>query len=82
MISNHFPHHILKEIADQFADFENKLPLEEKLITEEWEYDLALLPQEILKEKSYSRFLNLLEIFAQPVYLELDKLHLDSDLDY
>ncbi|QCX37915.1 restriction endonuclease [Aureibaculum algae] len=82
LISDHFPHHIMKEFAGQLTDIENKLPLEEKLITEEWEYNLDLLPKELLKVVSYSQFLNLLRTFAQPVYSEMDKLDLDSNLDY
>ena len=79
LISNHFPHHLHKEYPAVFADINNKLPLEEKLIIEEWEHDLDYLPKELLKEKCYTQFLNLLRSFVQPVYTEMNKLDLKFD---
>ncbi len=82
LISEHFPCHIMKGVPGQFADIEKKLPLKEKLIIEEWEYNLDLLPKELLNEKYYSKFLTLLRKFAEPIYSEMNNLDLLSNLDY
>lgn len=81
LISEHFPHHIFKEVPDQFSDIENKLPLEEKLSIEEWEYNIKALPTQILKEKNYSKFLILIRKFAKNTYSEMDNLNLE-DIEY
>jgi len=78
-ISNHFPLPIFKDIPNQFENIMNKLPLAEKMeksIIEEWDMIDCSLPNEIMNESNYSEFLRLLEIFAIPIYKELDKLDL------
>lgn len=75
-IKNHFPSHIFKDFPNAFKDFENKLPLINKLELEEWEDDNFHIPKQIMEENHYSNFLKLILEFAKPIYIELDKLHL------
>ena len=44
-----------------------------------WEMTGVTLPIEILKETNYSKFLERLEKYAEPIYNELDKLDLYMD---
>lgn len=83
-ISNHFPHPIFKDFPNHFENFENKLPLAEKIgkeILDEWEMAGCSLPNEIMIESNYSEFLKLIEAFAAPIYKELDKLDLLTEYD-
>jgi hypothetical protein len=83
-ISNHFPHPIFKDLPNQFDNIENKLPLAEKMeksILDEWNMVGCSLPNEIMNESNYSEFLRFLELFATPIYKELDKLDLHIEYD-
>lgn len=83
-IKYHFPHPIFKEIPGEFDNIQEKLPLAEKMeesILDEWEITGCALPDEIMTESNYSEFLRLIELFAIPIYKELDKLDLHIEYD-
>lgn len=80
-IREHFPSYILKDFPNEFKDFDNKLPLINKLKLEEWEIDNFKIPKEIMEENHYSNFLKLIFDFAKPIYAELDKLDLSFEYD-
>ena len=80
-VRNHFPHYFLKDFENEFKDFEDKLPLVDKLKLKEWEVDNFSIPNEIMEESHYSNFLKLLSDFAEPIFAELDKLDLHIEYD-
>lgn len=83
-IRNHFPHPILKDFPNQFENIENKLPLAnnmDKEILDEWEITGCALPNEIMIETNYLKFLQHIETYAFPIYKELDKLDLRIEYD-
>lgn len=80
-INNHFPSYLFKDLPNEFKDFENKLPLMNKLKLEEWEIDNFKIPKEIMEENHYSNFLKLIFAFAKPICAELDQLDLFFEYD-
>ncbi|MDV3675811.1 hypothetical protein CMU30_03780 [Elizabethkingia anophelis] len=81
-IANHFPHHILKIIPNQSIDIEDKLPIIDKInqnVKDDWKLTNCFPPDEIIRETNYSILLEKIEILANSVYFELDKLNLNID---
>lgn len=80
-IANHFPSPVFQTVPSMFKEIDNKLPLSEKLMVDEWEFENVQIPKEISDECCYSDFLKLISDFAKPVYEKLDKLDLTIEYD-
>jgi hypothetical protein len=78
-IASHFPHHIFKDIPNEFTNIGDKLPIIDKIsqdIKEDWEMTNIYPPEEIILETNYSNFLAKIEALANSIYPKLDRLNL------
>ncbi len=83
-IADHFPHTLFRDFSNFFTDIDKKLPLIEKMnpeIREDWKLTGNFLPNELIQETNYLKFLEKIEALTNSIYPEMDKLNLYIDDD-